>query len=206
MGQRRRAERNHRGGHLRGYGHDIRSPDRGAEFNQRQPSASDHQRELRRMRSRERSSRERGLQLRLPAGGGGRRVGVCCGGRRRRGKLRCGLTAATHGIGVSGYASTPYNVAVGGTDFADTYQGTTVHIGARPTAPPTVRPSRTFRRSPGTTRARVRSWRSFSAFRLVMARAAFAEAAWRNKTVTLQWPRAAEDPAGAQPAFRRQIW
>jgi subtilase family serine protease len=33
--------------------------------------------------------------------------------------------AATHGIGVSGFASTPYNVAVGGTDFADTYQGTT---------------------------------------------------------------------------------
>jgi subtilase family serine protease len=30
--------------------------------------------------------------------------------------------AAIHGIGISGYASTPYNVAVGGTDFADTYQ------------------------------------------------------------------------------------
>jgi subtilase family serine protease len=29
--------------------------------------------------------------------------------------------AATHGISVSGLASTPYNVAVGGTDFADTY-------------------------------------------------------------------------------------
>jgi subtilase family serine protease len=28
---------------------------------------------------------------------------------------------ATHGISVSGWASTPYNVAVGGTDFADTY-------------------------------------------------------------------------------------
>jgi len=35
-----------------------------------------------------------------------------------------GAAAATHGIGVSGFASTPYNVAVGGTDFADTYQGT----------------------------------------------------------------------------------
>ena len=34
-------------------------------------------------------------------------------------------SVATHGIGVSGVASTPYNVAVGGTDFADTYQGTT---------------------------------------------------------------------------------
>jgi len=35
-----------------------------------------------------------------------------------------GSTAATHGIGVSAYASTLYDVAVGGTDFADTYQGT----------------------------------------------------------------------------------
>ncbi len=30
---------------------------------------------------------------------------------------------ATHGIGVSAFASTPYNVAVGGTDFGDTYLG-----------------------------------------------------------------------------------
>ncbi len=36
-----------------------------------------------------------------------------------------GATGATHGIGVSGFASTPYAVAVGGTDFADTYLGTT---------------------------------------------------------------------------------
>jgi subtilase family serine protease len=34
------------------------------------------------------------------------------------------LSAATHGIGVSAYASTAYNVAVGGTDFADSYLGT----------------------------------------------------------------------------------
>ncbi len=33
-------------------------------------------------------------------------------------------TTATHGIAVSGYASTPFNVAVGGTDFGDTYAGT----------------------------------------------------------------------------------
>jgi subtilase family serine protease len=33
-------------------------------------------------------------------------------------------TYATHGIGVSGFASTPYNVAVGGTDFGDTYAHT----------------------------------------------------------------------------------
>jgi subtilase family serine protease len=36
-----------------------------------------------------------------------------------------GFSTATHGIGVSAFASTPYNVAVGGTDFADTYQNTT---------------------------------------------------------------------------------
>jgi subtilase family serine protease len=36
-----------------------------------------------------------------------------------------GQGTATHGIGVSSAASTPYNVAVGGTDFADTSQGTT---------------------------------------------------------------------------------
>jgi subtilase family serine protease len=31
---------------------------------------------------------------------------------------------AVYGIGISGFASTPYNVAVGGTDFGDTYAGT----------------------------------------------------------------------------------
>lgn len=35
-----------------------------------------------------------------------------------------GANGATHGIGISGWSSTPYNVAVGGTDFADTYAGT----------------------------------------------------------------------------------
>ncbi len=34
-----------------------------------------------------------------------------------------GAARATHGITVSGFASTPYNVAVGGTDFGDTYAG-----------------------------------------------------------------------------------
>ena len=33
-------------------------------------------------------------------------------------------SSATHGIGVSGFASTPYNVAVGGTDFGDSYANT----------------------------------------------------------------------------------
>jgi subtilase family serine protease len=35
-----------------------------------------------------------------------------------------GQTSATHGIAVSSSASTPYNVAVGGTDFSDTFNGT----------------------------------------------------------------------------------
>jgi subtilase family serine protease len=35
-----------------------------------------------------------------------------------------GASVATHGIGVSGLASTPYDVAVGGTDFSDVYSGT----------------------------------------------------------------------------------
>ena len=35
------------------------------------------------------------------------------------------LTKATHGIAVSGFASTPYDVAVGGTDYGDAYAGTT---------------------------------------------------------------------------------
>jgi subtilase family serine protease len=36
-----------------------------------------------------------------------------------------GASSATHGIGVSAWASTPNNVAMGGTDFSDTYHGTT---------------------------------------------------------------------------------
>jgi subtilase family serine protease len=35
-----------------------------------------------------------------------------------------GKAHSTHGITVSGFASTPYNVAVGGTDFGDSYLGT----------------------------------------------------------------------------------
>jgi hypothetical protein len=34
------------------------------------------------------------------------------------------VSAATSGIAVNAFASTPYNVAVGGTDFSDTYSGT----------------------------------------------------------------------------------
>ncbi|MEI9974543.1 MAG: hypothetical protein WDO73_22350 [Ignavibacteriota bacterium] len=39
-----------------------------------------------------------------------------------------GATGATHGIGISGFASTPNNIAVGGTDFTDTYSGTTAQF------------------------------------------------------------------------------
>ena len=39
-----------------------------------------------------------------------------------------GEPTATHGIGVSAFASTPYDVAVGGTDFGDTVNGTTEQI------------------------------------------------------------------------------
>jgi subtilase family serine protease len=35
-----------------------------------------------------------------------------------------GTSNAVHGIGVSGFATTPYNVAVGGTDFGDSYANT----------------------------------------------------------------------------------
>jgi len=34
------------------------------------------------------------------------------------------VAQATHGIGANAFASTPYNVAVGGTDFSDTYSNT----------------------------------------------------------------------------------
>jgi subtilase family serine protease len=41
-----------------------------------------------------------------------------------QGAAKCDdATLATHGIGVNAYASTIYNVAVGGADFADTYMG-----------------------------------------------------------------------------------
>jgi len=37
-----------------------------------------------------------------------------------------GVTVATHGVAVNAFASTPYNVAVGGTDFGDTVSGTNI--------------------------------------------------------------------------------
>ena len=67
---------------------------------------------------------QRRLQQRLPAGRRPR-ASPCSSppGDEGAASLRCARrTIATHGIGVSGFASTPYNVAVGGTDFGDTYR------------------------------------------------------------------------------------
>ena len=46
-------------------------------------------------------------------------------GDEAAGSCDYGGKSVTHGIGVSALASTPYNVAVGGTDFSDTYAGST---------------------------------------------------------------------------------
>jgi subtilase family serine protease len=45
------------------------------------------------------------------------------------------VAAATHGIAVNGFASTPHNVSVGGTDFADTYFGTTMNYWSTTNSP-----------------------------------------------------------------------
>ena len=52
-----------------------------------------------------------------------RKASPCSSPRGMKARPACDAkaTSATHGIGVSGFASTPYNVAVGGTDFGDTY-------------------------------------------------------------------------------------
>ena len=55
-----------------------------------------------------------------------------------------GASGATHGIGVSAWASTPYNVAVGGTDFGDTYANTNSTNWASTNGATLDRPFRTF--------------------------------------------------------------
>ena len=65
-----------------------------------------------------------------------------------------GANSASHGIGVSGIASTPYDVAVGGTDFGDSYAGTNGTYWSTTTPRPTNRRSPTCRRFRGTIRAR----------------------------------------------------
>src|SRR3984957_1571338 len=79
-------------------------------------------------------------------------------------------------------------------------------IGVPKTAQPMARPSRTFRRFPGTTRAPAPPWRFITAIRLATAPAAFVEAHSRSKRpITFKWPRAAAAQADAPRAFRRQI-
>jgi subtilase family serine protease len=46
-----------------------------------------------------------------------------------------GAAIAKHGISVSGWAGTAYNVSVGGTDFADTYQGTVTNYWSNTNTP-----------------------------------------------------------------------
>ena len=62
--------------------------------------------------------------LRLPAGRGRGRVGVRLLGDEGAASCDADQRPPDHGIAVSGFASTPYNVAVGGTDFGDTVAGT----------------------------------------------------------------------------------
>jgi subtilase family serine protease len=46
-----------------------------------------------------------------------------------------GASVATHGLSVSSWAGTQYNVSVGGTDFADTYQGTVTNYWSNTNTP-----------------------------------------------------------------------
>jgi len=66
-----------------------------------------------------------------------------------------GAEYARSGITVSGFASTPYNVAVGGTDFADTYAKTNSTYWNSSNATYYSSASRMFRRFPGTPPAAV---------------------------------------------------
>src|ERR1022692_1109639 len=62
-----------------------------------------------------------------------------------------GSTApASHGLGVNGLASTPYNGAVGGTGVADTDRLVPPPTGIRPTMRTPLRPKATSRKPPGT--------------------------------------------------------
>ena len=84
---------------------------------------------------------------------------------------------ATRGIQANGFASTPYNVATGGTDFLDTARGRQQYLleqeqRAQPESPR----SRTLQRCPGTIHAPVASCSAFPGTRAV-SRSAIATAA-----------------------------
>lgn len=110
-----------------------------------------------------------------------------------------GATGATHGIGVSGWASTPYNVAVGGTDFGDSYAGTSsTYWGSTNTA--TFGSALSYiPRSRGMIRAPAACWRALWAIPRPTERRAFAPARQRGKTNWCRWRRAAAARAAAQP-------
>ena len=93
-------------------------------------------------------------------------------------------TNATHGVGVNALASTPYNVAVGGTDFSDTYSWDQQHIlECHQSLPITGRPYPISQRSPGMTLAPARSFLTLSpARKRHTARTVFAIRARENRT------------------------
>src|SRR6266850_992325 len=94
MGQRLGPKRRHRDGRLRGYQHHLRRLDRDPKPHQCQHSAPE------------------GVSVFVAAGDSG---AAGCDNS---------VAEATHGIAVNAFASTSNNVAVGGTDFSDTFSGT----------------------------------------------------------------------------------
>ena len=115
---------------------------------------------------------------------------------------------ATHGITVSGFTSTPYNVSVGGTDFGwfpDLGAGAPARTGVPPIAAPLAPRCPTSRRFPGTTPARAecshRSSMLTTATRPILKPSVTPPMA----LVSILPPPAAADPADAQPACRRQV-
>ena len=197
MGQRRRAGRNHRGGYLRRYHYYLRILI--AAQNLINASSPPHIISM----SYGFCEAETGVAANAAynsayqqAVAEGVSVFVAAGDE---GAASCdrGFDAATHGIGVSSSASTPYNVAVGGTDFADTSQGTTSYI-LESSQQLNLRfgpllysgnPLERFLRG-------LRSWRFFPAIRLVMAPADIAAAVWRNNSETLHVAAGSGGPSG----------
>ena len=80
------------------------------------------------MRSWKHASRQRRLLQRVPIGRGWWGFGVCLLGDQLSTSCSAGYDYGYFGIGVTGWGSTPYNVAVGGTDFEDTYNSSKARI------------------------------------------------------------------------------
>ena len=125
VGQRRRSRCRHRGGFLLEHFRDFGPVHRGAESGQFRRASGHREPELRQCEAENGSSWNVVSKHALPAGGGGGNVRFSW---RRETKARPAAmreqpTRRTVSA-VSGLASTPYNVAVGGTDFSDVYSGT----------------------------------------------------------------------------------